>query len=91
MYGVGCIFKFDYVHDGIIEKGHEFTLIESDDSLFVFRILCSKGFHKGEIEGYVKFEKEGANNISETHLINELKRNFLEIKWSTFKIIKPNP
>jgi hypothetical protein len=87
MYRAGSTFKFDYEHDGVIEKNHWFILANTYKSDFIFQLICIKGYHAGTIECYIKKESHDFE-ISKEHLIMELNRNFLKIHWDTFEDIE---
>ncbi|MFT6845302.1 MAG: hypothetical protein ACJAUV_001495 [Flavobacteriales bacterium] len=42
MYKAGSIFRFDYEHDGIIEKGHHFMLVNTHESGFLFQVTIKE-------------------------------------------------
>ena len=84
-YRAGSIFKFDYEHDGIVEKNHLFFLAKTFEKGYVFEIICIKGYHAGEKEGYIKKESGIAHKISKEHLKKELNNNFIKIQWDTFE------
>lgn len=85
MYRIGTIIKFDYAHDGLIEKDHSFILAENHDSEYIFQIVCISGYHKGSIEGYIRKENGVVGGVNKKHLIQELDRNFIQILWDTFE------
>lgn len=88
MYREGTRVSFNYEHDGVIEKGHEFILAECHEQGFVFQLICIRGYHAGKLEGYIKPEPNtNGSKISEDHLVKELNRNFIEIHWDSFKVL----
>lgn len=85
MYREGSVLKFDYEHDGLVEKGHLFILANTFEEDFAFQIICIKGYHAGTLEGYIRKESNESEKISKDHLVKELNRNFIKIHWDTFE------
>tara|TARA_B100000678_G_scaffold269177_1_gene256043 strand:- start:1040 stop:1315 length:276 start_codon:yes stop_codon:yes gene_type:complete len=79
--------KFDYEHDGFVEKGHFFILAEAHRPGIAFQLICIEGYHAGSLEGYIRPEGPASYAITKAHLIEELKRNFLNILWESFTIL----
>lgn len=85
MYKKGSIIKFDYKHDGIVEKDHVFILADCFETEFIFQIICIEGYHRGTIEGLIRKEEGEIGSIKKEHLVKELNRNFINILWNTFE------
>lgn len=85
----GTIFEFALKSDEGQNLLSRYMLVECHEVGYVFQIICLSGYKTGAIYGYIKEDptlKGTHRGISSDHLLDELRRNFLNILDETVRI-----
>ncbi len=87
----GTIVKVKSITFDDIEP-YDYMLVESINSEYVFQFVCISGYSSGHVIGYIYYDKsplcKGHIAVTESHLINEVRRNLGEIDIDYFNILE---